>query len=241
MAEVFSPHIAAQPGQIAKALLFPGDPLRAKALAEQYLENAECFNTIRNMFGYTGCYRGRRLSIMGSGMGVPSATLYAHELYHTFGVETIIRIGTAGGISDRVAVRDLVVAMTASTDSNFSAQYGFPGVFAPAADYELLRAAVQNAEVRELPFAVGSVYTSDVYYNYDPGVNKKASELGMLCVDMETAGIYWEAMAAGKRALSILTVSNNIFSGEEMPVEERQEALNDMMEVALETAWEFAE
>ena len=241
MAEVFSPHIGTQPGHIAKALLFPGDPLRAKALAERYLENAECFNTIRNMFGYTGLYRGRRLSIMGSGMGVPSATIYAHELYHTFGVESIIRIGTAGGISDRVKVRDLVVAMTASTDSNFSAQYGFPGVYAPAADWDLLRTAVCAAEARKLPLTVGSVFTSDVYYNYNAGINQKASDLGMLCVDMETAGIYWDAMAAGKRALSILTISNNIFTGEEMPVQERQEALNDMMEVALDTAWEFAE
>lgn len=240
MAEVFSPHIGAQPGQIAKVMLLPGDPLRARALAERYLDGAACFNNIRGMLGYTGTYRGRRISIMGSGMGIPSAVLYAHDLIHNFGVETILRIGTAGGISDRVRVRDLFAAMTASTDSAFSAQYGFPGVLAPAADYGLLRRASEAAEARGLPLAVGSVFTTDVYFNYNPEINRKASELGMCCVDMETAGLYWEAMASGVRALSLLTISNNIFTGEEMPAEERQEALDDMALVALDTAWHFA-
>ena len=239
--KVFSPHIDAQPEQIAKVALFPGDPLRAKYVAERYLEGAACFNAVRGMLGYTGTYRGRRVSVMGSGMGIPSAAIYAHDLYCLFGVESIIRIGTAGGLADGVQLRDLVIPMTASTDSAFSVQYGFPGLLAPAADFGLLRAAVKHAEAKKLSFRVGNVYTTDVYYNADPGVNRKCRDLGILAVDMETAGLYWEAMASKKRALSILTVSNHLFTGEEMPVMERQEALDEMISTALETAWEFAE
>ncbi len=228
------------PEAVAKVVLFPGDPLRAKVLAETYLENAECFNTIRGMFGYTGFYNGRRISVMGSGMGIPSATIYAHELYTLYGVESIIRIGTAGALADDVSVRDLVIAMTASTNSAFCSQYEFPGTLAPAADFELLRSAVQNAEAEELPFHVGSILTTDSFYDYAGTLNQKAHSFGMLAVDMETAGIYWEAAACRKRALSILTVSNHILTGEESPAEERQNAFTDMMRVALETAWEFA-
>lgn len=239
--KVFSPHIGAQPEEIAKVVLFPGDPLRAKYVAERYFERAARFNDVRGMLGYTGIYKGRRVSVMGSGMGVPSATIYAHDLFCLFGVERIIRIGTAGGLAEGVLLRDLVIPMTASTDSAFSAQYGFPGLLAPAADFGMLRAAVKHAEDKQLSFRVGNVYTTDVYYNSDPSVNRKCRDLGILAVDMETAGLYWEAMASGKRALSILTVSNHLLTGEEMPVMERQEALDDMISAALETAWDFAE
>ena len=228
------------PEAVAKVVLFPGDPLRAKVLAETYLENAECFNTIRGMFGYTGFYKGRRVSVMGSGMGIPSATIYAHELYTLYGVESIIRIGTAGALSDDVRVRELVIAMSASTNSAFGAQYEFPGTLAPTADFELLRSAVGNAEAEEIPYHVGSVFTTDSFYDYAGTVNQKAHDLGLLACDMETAGIYWEAAACRRRALSILTISNHILTGEETPAEERQNDFNAMMRVALETAWEFA-
>lgn len=228
------------PEQVAKAVLFPGDPLRAKSLAEQYLSNVICFNTVRGMLGYTGNYQGRRISVMGSGMGIPSATIYAHDLFHFFHVDAIIRIGTAGAFADQVKLGDLVIAMAASTNSAFSRQYDFPGLLSPCADYDLLSQAVQSAADRQLPYHVGAVFTSDSFYNESPGVNEKCRALGLLAVDMETAGIYWEAMAAQKRALSILTASNHIFSGEEMSVEERQNSLTAMMETALDTVWQFA-
>ena len=213
--------IKADPKQIAKIVLFPGDPLRAKTVAETYLEKPVCFHRVRNMLGYTGTYKGRRISVMGSGMGVPSATLYAHELFQFFGVESLIRIGSAGGIGEDVKLRDLVIAMTASTNSNYSAQYGFPGYLAPMADYEMLKTAVAAAEKL--------------------GVHVRYRDFGILAVEMETAGIYWEAMASHKRALSLLSISDHIFTGEGLSAEERQDSFRQMMETALETAWEYAE
>jgi purine-nucleoside phosphorylase len=241
MAQSPSACLDTSPDAVAKVVLFPGDPLRAKALAARYLENAACFNALRGMLGFTGTYRGRRISVMGSGIGIPSATLYAHELYHFCGVESIVRIGTCGAVRGELRVRDLVFAMAASTNSGFAAQYEFPGLLAPAADFALLRAAVRAAERKALPFRVGSVFTADMFYNKSPGVNEKCRDKGILAVDMETAGLYWEAMDAGKRALSILTVSNHILRGEETPAAERETAFTDMMEVALDAAWEFAE
>ena len=240
MAQTPSACLNAEAGEIAKVVLFPGDPLRAKVLAETYLTQAQQFNALRGMLGYTGFYKGRRISVMGSGMGIPSATLYAHELYNIYGVESIIRIGTAGALADDVRLRDIVIAMSASTDSAFGAQLGFPGTLAPTADFELLRTAVQAAEAMKLPFHAGSVFTADSFYIQYPDINEKSRDLGMLAIDMETAGIYWEAMASRKRALSILTVSNHILRGEETDAQERQDAFTSMMEVALETAWEAA-
>ena len=232
--------IAADESLIAKIVLFPGDPLRAKTVAETYLESPVLFNTVRNMLGYTGTYKGRRISVMGSGMGIPSATLYAHELFNFYGVEGVIRIGSAGGIGADVKLRDLCVAMTASTNSSFSAQYGFPGILAPQADFEMLRTAVSAADSLGVKTRVGSVFTADMFYN----ANEKAGEMyrrfGILAVEMETAGIYWEAMASGKRALSLLSISDHIFTGEGLSAAERQDSFRDMMEVALETAWHFA-
>ncbi|MCM1149606.1 MAG: purine-nucleoside phosphorylase [Butyricicoccus sp.] len=232
--------IAADESNIAKVVLFPGDPLRARTVAETYLENPVLFNSVRNMLGYTGTYGGKRISVMGSGMGVPSATLYAHELYSFYGVEAIIRIGSAGGVAGGVKLRDVVVAMSASTNSNFSAQYGFPGILAPQADYDMLRTAVDAADRLGVSARVGQVFTADMFYN----ANEKAGELyknfGILALEMETAGLYWEAMHSRKRALSLLSISDLVFTGEGLTAAERQDSFREMMEVALETAREFA-
>lgn len=233
--------IAAEEANIAKVVLFPGDPLRAKTVAETYLESPVLFNTVRNMLGYTGMYRGRRISVMGSGMGIPSATLYAHELYNFYGVEAIIRIGTAGGVAEDVHLRDLVVAMTASTNSNFSAQYGFPGILSPQADYGMLKTAVDSAERLGVNARVGSVFTADMFYNANTKAGELYRQFGILALEMETAGLYWEAMASRKRALSLLSISDHIFTGEAMTAIERQDSFREMMEVALETAWSFAQ
>lgn len=232
--------IAADEANIAKVVLFPGDPLRAKTVAETYLENPVLFNSVRNMYGYTGTYQGKRISVMGSGMGIPSATLYAHELFHFYGVEAIIRIGSAGGVAEDVKLRDLVVAMSASTNSHFADQYGFPGQLTPQSDYDMLRTAVAAAERIGVNARVGQVFTADMFYN----ANEKAGEMyrrfGVLALEMETAGIYWEAMASGKRALSLLSISDHIFTGEGLSAAERQDTFREMMEVALETATKFA-
>lgn len=243
MAKLVSPSacIAADPELIAKTVLLPGDPLRAKALAQSFLENPVCINEVRNMLGYTGVYKGRRITVMGSGMGIPSATLYAHELFNFYGVERILRMGTAGAVADDLRVRDVIVAMSASTNSHFDDQYEFPGLLAPTADYGLVAAAVRCGEAAGLRVRVGSVFTGDMFYNMSPMVNEKCRDLGILAVDMETAGLYWEAMASHKRAVSIMTVSNHILHATETTMEERQEGFTEMMKLALDTAWEFAE
>lgn len=236
-----SASIAADPALIAKVVLMPGDPLRAKKVAETYLENPVCFNTVRNMLGYTGTYKGRQISVMGSGMGIPSATLYVHELFSFYGVETVLRIGSAGAIGEDAHLRDLVIAMTASTNSNFSMQYQFPGLLSPQADFGLLRRAVELAETKGISVKVGSVFTADMFYNAIPDAAKCYRDMGILAVEMETAGIYWEAMANHKKALSLLTISDHIFTGEALNALERQDSFTQMMEVALDTAWHEAE
>lgn len=230
----------ADKGAIAKVVLMPGDPLRAKYVAETYLTNPAQFNAVRNMFGFTGDYKGKRVSVMGSGMGIPSIGLYTHELYHYFDVDAIIRIGTAGGLADSIKLRDVVIAMSASTNSNFACQFEFPGVLAPTADYAMLRRAVEAAEARGAHAAVGSVFTSDMFYNAKPDANEQYRKMGMLAVEMETAGLYLTAQSAGKRALSILTISDHVFTGEGLTAQERQESFHEMMEIALETAHSFA-
>ncbi|MBE6908481.1 MAG: purine-nucleoside phosphorylase [Ruminococcaceae bacterium] len=232
--------IAADEANIAKVVLFPGDPLRAKTVAETYLENPVLFNSVRNMYGYTGMYQGKRISVMGSGMGIPSATLYAHELFHFYGVDAVIRIGSAGGVAEDVKLRDLVVAMTASTNSHFADQYGFPGQLTPQADYEMLKTAVAAAERIGVNARVGQVFTADMFYNANEKAGEMYRKFGVLALEMETAGIYWEAMASGKKALSLLSISDHIFTGEGLTAAERQDSFRDMMEVALETAKQFA-
>jgi purine-nucleoside phosphorylase len=235
-----SESISVTDGEIAKVVLLPGDPLRAKYVADHFLENAVCFNTVRNMLGFTGVYKGKKISVMGSGMGVPSMGIYAGELYTQFGVDAIVRIGSAGGIADGVKLRDVVVAMAASTNSNYGAAYGLPGYFTPSADYGMLEKSVAAAKKLGVHVVVGQVYTSDFFYYPQPDINRKMRDLGILAVEMETAGLYWTAAACHKKALSVLTVSDHLFTGEALSAAERQESFTDMMKVALETALDYA-
>ena len=221
---------------VAKVVLMPGDPLRAKFVAEHYLDNCVLFNDVRNMYGYPGTYEGKEVSVMGSGMGMPSFTLYAQELFRFFGVEAIIRIGSAGGISDDIKVRDLIIAMSSSTNSAMATSYDLPGIVAPTASYDLLREAVKAAEEIGVHARVGTVYTSDFFYHPDRQVNQKAKALGHLAVEMESAGLYLTAMAEGKKALALFQVSDHVFTGEALSAAERQDGFREMMEVALKTA-----
>ena len=231
-----TPHNAANAGDIAKTVLMPGDPLRAKVIAETYLEDVVCFNTVRNMFGYTGTYKGKRVSVMGSGMGMPSIGLYSYELFHFYDVDAIIRIGSAGALSDDVKVRDVVIGMGACTDSNYASQFCLPGTFAPIADFGLLRKAVEEAERKGVHVVVGNVVSADVFYNDNPGVNDAWRKMGVCCVEMESAALYMNAARAGKKALGIFTISDHIYTGESLPAEERQNSFHEMMEIALEIA-----
>jgi purine-nucleoside phosphorylase len=226
-----------QTADIAKVMLMPGDPLRAKYVAENYLENPVLFNTVRNMLGYTGTYKGKQISVMGSGMGVPSITLYAFELYNFFGVDAIIRIGSAGALLDSVHLRDVVIAMTASTNSGVVQGGDFPGYLAPCADFAMLRDAVRAAEVKNVPAKVGSVFTSDFFYNPQKTANEEMRALGTLAVEMEAAGLYVCAQRASKRALALFTISDHVFTGEALSAQERQDTFRDRMEISLETAW----
>lgn len=221
---------------VAKVVLMPGDPLRAKYVAEHYLENPVLFNDIRNMFGYTGTYKGREISVMGSGMGMPSFTLYAYELFHFFGVEAVIRIGSAGGLTDDTHLRDLIIAMSASTNSGMATSYGVPGIVAPTASFDLLQEAVKAADELGIHKKVGTVYTSDFFYHPDPEVNDKARAMGHLAVEMEAAGLYLTAMAAHKKALALFQISDHIYTGEALSAAERQDGFREMMEVALTAA-----
>ena len=236
-----SASIVAEENDIAKVVLMPGDPLRAKYVADHYLENPVCFNTVRNMLGYTGTYKGKKISVMGHGMGVPSVGIYSYELYQFFGVESIIRIGSAGGIGDDVKVRDVVIAMGASTNSRFVDQYKFPGQLCATADYGLLRDAVAAAEKLGVRADVGQVFTADQFYNANGEAGQMYRKFGILALEMEAAGLYWTAQHLGKKALAILTISDHIFAGESLSAEDRQNSFHDMMEIALETAWKSLE
>jgi len=231
-----TPHNGAEKGDIAKTVLMPGDPLRAKYIADTYLKDVKCFNTVRNMFGYTGTYEGKEVSVMGSGMGMPSIGIYSFELYHFYDVDQIIRIGSAGGISDKIKVRDLVIGMGASTNSNFASQYKLPGTFAPIADFGLLRKAVEIAEEKNIPVAVGNILSSDTFYTDDETANDRWKKMQILCVEMEAAALYMNAARAGKKALCMLTISDHLYTGEALSAEERQTSFHEMMEVALKLA-----
>ncbi len=231
-----TPHNAAVAGNIAQTVLMPGDPLRAQFIAENYLENPRCFNTVRNMFGYTGTYQGRPVSVMGSGMGMPSIGIYSYELYHFYGVENIIRIGSAGGLSDQVHLRDVVIGMGACTDSNYASQFKMPGTFAPIADYGLLRRAVEAAEAQGTRVVVGNILSTDAFYNADPHYNDIWKKMGVTCVEMEAAALYLNAAYAGKKALCILTISDHLYTGEALSAQERQTTFREMMEIALSLA-----
>lgn len=221
---------------IARCVLMPGDPLRAKYIAETYLDNPVLFNDVRNMLGYTGSFHGKEVSVMGSGMGIPSMGIYAHELYNFFDVESIIRVGSAGALSDDVHLKDVVIPMTASTNSSCAESYGLPLTTAPCADYSLLKTATIAADELGVKVDVGSVYTTDFFYHPDKDINKKARDMGMLAVEMETAGLYLCAMASRKKALSILSISDHVMTGEMLPPEEIREGFDDMIKIALVTA-----
>ena len=232
MATTPTPHNAAVEGQIAKTVLMPGDPLRAKLLADTYLENVEQFNAVRNMFGYTGTYKGQPVSVMGSGMGMPSIGIYSYELFNFYGVDNILRIGSAGGLAPEVKLRDIVIGMSSSTDSNYPSQYGMPGTIAPTADFGLLSKAVAGAEKLGYPVRVGNILASDVFYTVDNSLTKWAS-MDVLAVEMESAALYLNAMYAHKHALTLLTISDLPLTGEALTAEERQTSFTQMMEVAL--------
>lgn len=228
-----TPHNAAKKGDIAKKVLMPGDPLRAKYIAETYLENPVCFNTVRNVLGYTGLYKGKEVSVMASGMGMPSIGIYSYELFHFYDVDKIIRIGSAGALQDDLNVKDIVIALGACTDSNYGSQFHLPGVFAPTADYDLLVRAVEVAKAQGTPVRVGNVVSSDVFYSDDASASDQWRKMGVLCAEMECAGLYMNAARAGKQALGILTISDHIYREEAMSAQERQTTFNQMMEIAL--------
>ena len=231
-----TPHINASPSDFAKTVLMPGDPLRSKFIAENFLEGARLVNNVRGVQGYTGTYKGCEVSVMASGMGMPSMAIYSYELFNFFGVENIIRVGSVGGMSERVKIRDIIIGMGASTTTNYAVQYGLEGTFAPIADYSLLAAAVDEAEKLGASYAVGNLLSSDIFYNANPEAHKRWQALGVLGVEMEAAALYMNAAYAGKRALAICTVSDHLITGESLDAEARQNSFTEMMEIALNTA-----
>ncbi len=236
MANVPTPHNSAQQGDIAKTVLMPGDPLRAKFIAENFLEDVKCFNTVRNMFGFTGTYKGKKVSVMGGGMGMPSIGIYSYELFKFYDVDRIIRIGTAGSIDDKVELKDVVVGMGACTNSNFASQYKLPGTFAPIASFDLVSKAVKSGEQQGIKTVVGNVLSSDTFYDADETALSKWKSMGVLAVEMEAAALYMNAAYLGKEALCLLTISDCPFKGLSLPAEERQVGFTDMMKIALEIA-----
>jgi len=231
MEQTPTPHIGAKYGDIAETVIMAGDPLRVKFMAEKFLDDPVLFNNVRGMLGYTGTFQGKRISVMGHGMGCPSIAIYAYELYNFYGVKTIIRVGSAGSLHPDLHIGDLVIAMGTCTDSNFVDQYQLPGHFAPIADFELLRKAANACERLGYRYMVGNVLSSDVFYSENPA-NDKWMNMGVLAKEMEIAALYMIAARAGKKALGICTVSDHILTGEETTAEERQLTFTKMMDVA---------
>ena len=231
-----TPHIKATSADFAPTVLMPGDPLRAKFVAENFLENARLVNNVRGIQGYTGTYKGKPVSVMASGMGMPSIGIYSYELFNFFGVENIIRIGSAGGLAESIQLRDVIIGMGACTNSSYQEQYGLGGNFAPIASYELLEKAVEEAKKIGVRYQVGNLLSSDVFYNANPNFNDGWYKMGVLGVEMEAAALYMNAAAAGKRALAICTVSDHILRGEALDADARQTTFTDMMTIALNVA-----
>jgi len=230
-----SVHIGAKQGEIADTILLPGDPLRAKYIAETFLENPVCYNEVRGMLGFTGASKGKRISVQGTGMGVPSISIYVNELIRDYNVKNLIRVGTCGAIQKDVKVRDVILAMTASTDSKMN-QINFNGIdYAPAANFELLKNAYDAAVEKGMEVKVGNVFTADQFYN-DNSELEKWAQYQILAIEMETTALYTLAAKYGRKALSVLTVSDHVLTGEETTSEERQTTFNEMIEVALEAA-----
>ncbi len=235
-----SNHISANRGDFAKVVLMPGDPLRAKWLAETFLENPRLVNEVRGILAYTGEYRGKKISVMASGMGIPSIGIYAHELYESYDVEAIIRIGTAGAYQKEIKLKDLMLAQGACTDSNFMSQYGLAGTYSAIASYPLLESAVKHSRELKTPYHVGNILSSDIFYDHNPKSWEKWAGLGILGVDMESYALYAIAAEMKKKALAILSTSNSFLSTLELSKEERQSGLEEMAKIALETAFDFA-
>lgn len=229
-------HINATPDDFAKTVLMPGDPLRSEFIAKNMLEGAVLVNNVRGIQGYTGKYKGKKVSVMASGMGMPSIGIYSYELFNFFGVENIIRVGTAGALDKDIALRDIILAIGASTNSAYSSQFCLNGTFSATASYEILSLAHNEAVKKNVPCHVGNVLSSDNFYNADITANEKWIQMGIKCIEMEAAALYMNAARAKKNALAILTVSDNIITGEVTTAAERQTAFTDMMEIALETA-----
>ena len=236
MAVYPTPHINATPSDFAKTVLMPGDPLRAKFIAENFLENAKLVNNVRGIHGYTGTYKDVPVSVMASGMGMPSIGIYSYELYNFFGVENIMRIGSTGSMNENVHVRDIVIGMGACYNSNYARQYNLPGTYSAIADYTMMKTAIQMCEKKGATYHVGNILSSDTFYDADATCNDRWRQMGVLCVEMEAAALYMNAAKANKRALAIMTVSDHILTGEATTAEERQNSFTEMMEVALETA-----
>lgn len=235
MSNIPTPHITAKEGDFAKTVLMPGDPLRAKFIAENFLENPVLVNNVRGVQGYTGTWQGKRVSVMASGMGIPAIGIYSYELYNFYGVEAIIRIGSAGMISQSLKVRDIVAGMSAYTNSGFGKQFGFDGCVAPCCDYGLLKSAMEAGEAIGQHIVPGAVYSSDCFYDESAPLGK-LQKLNVLAVEMEAAGLYLNAARAGKKALALLTISDNPFTGEGLSAEERQNTFTNMMKIALSIA-----
>ena len=231
-----TPHINATPSDIAKTVLMPGDPLRAQFVAREFLEGAELFNDVRGIQGYTGKWKDTRVSVMASGMGMPSIGIYSYELFNFFGVENIVRIGSAGAISPEVRLRDIVIGMGACTNSAYAEQFGLGGTFAPICSYELLRDAVALAEKAGISYHVGNLLSSDTFYDDNAERTLSWAKMGVLAVEMEAAALYMNAARAGKRAIAICTVSDSLVTGEATNAQERQTSFTDMMTLALDLA-----
>lgn len=230
-----TPHIDPQ-APIAETILLPGDPLRAKFIAENYLDDARQFNSVRNMLGFTGTYQGTEVSVMGSGMGIPSISLYAWELIHVFGCKKLIRVGTCGALQPGINLYDVVIAQAACSNSSFMDQYNLPGTYAPIGSYRLIEAVRERAKENGITTHVGNILSSDTFYNADPTFNERWQKMGILAIEMESAGLYATAAEAGVEALGIFTVSDSLVSGEVTTAQERQTAFTQMMELALSLA-----
>ena len=235
MSNIPTPHITAKPGDFAPTVLMPGDPLRSKFIAETFLENPVLVNNVRGVHGYTGTYNGKKVSVMASGMGMPAIGSYSFELFNFYGVENIIRIGSAGMISQKLKVRDIVAGMSAYTNSSFGKQFGFDGNLAPSCDFDLLMKAVEAGKKIGQELVCGPVYSSDCFYDESEPLGK-LQKLGVLAVEMEAAALYLNAARAGKKALALLTISDNPYTGEGLSAEDRQNTFTQMMKIALEIA-----
>lgn len=233
-----TPHNSAAPEDFAKTVLMPGDPRRAERLVKNYLEDARLVNDVRGIGGYTGYYKGARVSVMASGMGMPSIGIYSYELFNFYGIENIIRIGSAGAIREDVKLRDIVIGMGACTNSNYAHQFKLEGTFAPTASFGLLRLAADIAEERGLPYHVGNILSSDTFYtDYAAEDNAKWTAMGVMAIEMEAAALYMNAARSGKNALAICTVTDHLLTGEDTTSEERQNSVTQMMELGLEVAY----